>query len=628
MPDQAPTGPVPDPTAPALADLVTALRDRGYSAATVARVLGPDGLRATAAGNPGAAEWCLDRRARTADGGSPRDAGDRLLVRTFHLRRPVARTALAAVLGGPLTDALVACGALVVDGPGADGPDAGTVTPVVDVRPVSVPEHGVDGDLLIVSDADASLSPGVPGPSHVPGVGQAPLTLLSHVPPRRVRDQLDLGCGSGVLGLALEADRTVSTDIHARALAFGRASHRSRPDTVVEWREGSWFDPVAGQRFDRIVCNPPFVIGPPTADGGDGGDDGTASGAVDRLIYRDSGLALDGASELVVRHAAEHLRPGGTAHVLAAWATGPSQSPAARVAGWVPDDGVSAWVVERESVTPVTYVDTWVRDASVDPRTAEGRERTRRWLDALADAAVDRIGMGVVHLRAVDGPSEVVVEQVTHPGITAMGEEVDGHFRRAAWLRGQTPESILRATYHVAPDVVRDRVDVPGGERAGAGSADVAGGGVGGVGGDAGAGERDGAVGSDGTALTVTPSAPLTRVTRTTGARFSHEIDEILSGILDALGADAADTVPVGFAAELYCGFHGLDEEAVLDALPGVVVDLVRHGILVPTDLDGDAATTASGDDAAGGGTGAGTTTTTGADGGTSGPAPTGRGTL
>ncbi|MFE1537482.1 class I SAM-dependent methyltransferase [Corynebacterium bovis] len=614
MPDHAPTGPVPDPTAPALADLVTALRDRGYSAATVSRVLGPDGLRATAAGNPGAAEWCLDRRARAADGDSPRDAGDRLLVRTFHLRRPVARTALAAVLGGPLTDALVACGALVVDGPGADGPDAGTVTPVIDVRPVSVPGHGVDGDLLVVSDADASLSPGVPGPSHVPGVGRAPLTLLSHVPPRRVRDQLDLGCGSGVLGLALDADRTVCTDIHARALAFGRASHRSRPDAVVEWREGSWFDPVAGERFDRIVCNPPFVIGPPAAGGTDGDAGGTASGAADRLIYRDSGLALDGASELVVRHAAEHLRPGGTAHVLAAWATGPSQSPAARVAGWVPDDGVSAWVVERESVTPVTYVDTWVRDASVDPRTAEGRERTRRWLDALADAGVDRIGMGVVHLRAVDGPSEVVVEQVTRPDVTAMGEEVDGYFRRAAWLRGQTPESILRATYHVAADVVRDRVDVPGGDRAGAGSPDGDGDGAGGAGAGSGSG------------LAVSPSAPLTRVTRTTGARFSHEIDEVLSGILDALGADAADTVPVGLVAELYCGFHGHDEEAVRDALPGVVVDLGRHGILVPTDLGGDAGTTTSGD--AAGGPGTGTTTTTGPGVGTSGTAATGRGTL
>lgn len=82
----------------------------------------------------------------------------------------------------------------------------------------------------------------------------------------------------------------------------------------------------------------------------------------------------------------------------------------------------------------------------------------------------------------------------------------------------------------------------------------------------------------------------------------------------------------MGLVAELYCGFHGHDEEAVRDALPGVVVDLVRHGILVPTDLGGDAGATTSGH--AAGGTGTGTTTTTGPGVGTSGTAATGRGTL
>ena len=82
----------------------------------------------------------------------------------------------------------------------------------------------------------------------------------------------------------------------------------------------------------------------------------------------------------------------------------------------------------------------------------------------------------------------------------------------------------------------------------------------------------------------------------------------------------------MGLVAELYCGFHGHDEETVRDALPGVVVDLVRHGILVPTDLGGDAGAPTSGH--AAGGTGTGTTTTTGPGVGTSGTAATGRGTL
>ncbi|WP_297008538.1 methyltransferase [uncultured Corynebacterium sp.] len=517
VPDATVTPRAADPHADCLGDLVTALTALDYGRDLVVSVLGPVGWREALQGSPGAA---LRRLAASAPG------RDTVLTGCFFLRDATPVDDLRALLGEDLLDRLLAADVLVPAG-------CGSLVSTVDIRPVDVSRHDGRG-LLVVSDPDASLDVRVPGPDHVPGVGHAPLTLLNQVPPDRAGRLLDLGTGSGVLALTLAADEVVATDIHGRALDFARASERSvlrdsgdrRP---VDWREGSWFDPVAGELFDRIVSNPPFVVG----------TDGVGH------VYRDSGLELDGASRLVTAGAAEHLSPGGTAHLLGAWATGFTESPASRVASWLPETGIRAWVVQRDEVDPETYVRTWLTDESVDLRTAAGRERTRRWLEVFAGHGVTRIGMGYLHLQRIDGPTEVTFEEITHPDLGFFGDEVAEWFLRAGWLSGKDADDVLDARYAVRPTVARESVELP----------DPAG------------------VGFRGAVL---------RLTRTDGPRFSHEVDTPLSAVvagLDPRGLGLRDT------AGLYCAVNDLDEESFTTALVPLVVDLVRHGLLLPADL-------------------------------------------
>lgn len=399
----------------------------------------------------------------------------------------------------------------------------------LDIRPIRINGR----DVLIFSDRDASMRPHVPQRNHVPGVGRASWSLLDISPTGPTESVLDLGAGCGVQAAGqLEADSIVATDISERANSLARAtlSAAGRPDTEV--LAGSWFEPVEGRQFSRIVANPPFVVGPPAVE----------------HVYRDSGLDLDGATEITVRGAANHLELDGTAHILGSWAHVGEQGWEARVASWIPEHGVEAWIVQRDVVGPAEYAGTWLRDESIDPRTADGRQRMRHWLDHFESSDVHGVGFGYISLQRIDGPSSVVCEELPQALGGPFHLEVSEHFVRSSWLRDADEETIVNAQYMLRPGIAVERIELT----------------------DTNAGQG------------FAPEA--LRITRTDGPRWSHDVDELVLSLLRAIHPDA----PLSFTLELlsdFGRFGDADLDDIRQSLIPVIVDLVRHGFLIPTDI-------------------------------------------
>ena len=73
----------------------------------------------------------------------------------------------------------------------------------------------------------------------------------------------DLGTGCGAVALALASERpgwhVVATDVCADALGVARANAAALSLGRVEWRQGDWYQPLRGERFDLLVSNPPYV---------------------------------------------------------------------------------------------------------------------------------------------------------------------------------------------------------------------------------------------------------------------------------------------------------------------------------------------------------------------------------
>jgi release factor glutamine methyltransferase len=85
--------------------------------------------------------------------------------------------------------------------------------------------------------------------------------------PRSVGSRaLDLGTGSGVGAVfaARRGHQVVAVDLNPEAVRCARLNALlHRLEDQIEAREGDLFAPVAGERFDLILFNPPFFRGVP-----------------------------------------------------------------------------------------------------------------------------------------------------------------------------------------------------------------------------------------------------------------------------------------------------------------------------------------------------------------------------
>ena len=165
---------------------------------------------------------------------------------------------------------------------------------------------------------------------------------------------LDLCTGSGVIAVSLAHDRpgarVVATDVSAAAAAVARKNaERNAVADRVDVRVGDLFAPVAGERFDLIVSNPPYIATAVIA-------------TLSAEVRREPILALDGSADglafydRIAAEAVAHLVPGG---VLAL------------EHGFDQADAVAA----RLTAAGFTEV-TLVRDLGKNPRVTWGRAPT------------------------------------------------------------------------------------------------------------------------------------------------------------------------------------------------------------------------------------------------------------
>jgi len=335
------------------------------------------------------------------------------------------------------------------------------VVALVDLRPYDFLDAQGAGSWWIASDLGELTTGRALRTDHVLGVGGASLTLSGLLIPDPVDSVLDLGTGCGIQAMHASrwARRVIATDISRRALAFAELNAALNGIDNIEFRHGSLFEPVTGERFDRIVSNPPFVITPRSAD-------------VPEYEYRDGGMVGDALVEAVVSGARDHLVEGGIAQLLGNWEyradpPGVGTDGLQRAAAWAAAAGLDAWIIERERQDPAQYAETWIRDGGTRPGTEEFERLCGAWLDDFAARGVTGVGFGYMLLRPHEtaSPLRLRLERLDAPlgrGTAGLGSHLASAVVADDWQAARTDDEVLAARLVVAGDVTEERSHWPG----------------------------------------------------------------------------------------------------------------------------------------------------------------------
>lgn len=333
-----------------------------------------------------------------------------VLTALFMLGEPVGAAALETALPRTGVAGALAIG-LVVPTQSASGEQR--YAPAVDLRPHEAEDAHGSVRWWVASDLGELVTGQALASDHVLGIGRAGLTLAALTPRKPVETALDLGVGCGIQTLYLlrHVRQVVATDISTRALEFTafNVALAGVDSARVQLRQGNLLEPVAGQRFDLIVSNPPFVITPPSV----------RQAGLPLMEYRDAGGPI---LPVLVRGLEDHLNPDGVAVMLGNWEHREGTSWRTSVNQWI-GKSLDAWIIQREVQDPVEYAAMWLRDGGLTPeRSGVAFENAlAAWQEDFDSRQVSGVGMGYlvfhapVAAGAPSGPGGTALERQTAP---------------------------------------------------------------------------------------------------------------------------------------------------------------------------------------------------------------------
>lgn len=273
---------------------------------------------------------------------------------------------------------------------------------------------------------------------HVMGIGRSTLTLANLVMPLADAQSLDLGTGCGTLAFLMSnfSRRVTGVDFNQRAVALSEFNARLNGLGNVEFRAGDMLQPVAGEQFDLVVSNPPFVISPRS-----------------QFIYRDSGMEGDGITQKIVREVPEYLREGGFCLILTNWAHMAGTPTAERLQSWFAGTGCDVWALAYETLDTATYASTWIQhsEGTNPQRYAESFDEWLRYYD---EQRIEAITGGVIVMRKSGRSSGWFLQSEMPRQAGPCGPALKEAFERHDFLAAHPDEAaVLGTCFRLSPEV-------------------------------------------------------------------------------------------------------------------------------------------------------------------------------
>ena len=346
------------------------------------------------------------------------------LIRLFFLGVPVPFQAVQSALAPMPLDSWVRAGLLLP-------PDSeGLIAPRVQIWPVC--------GLMLAVDLPWRRST-APEADFVVPPGPLTLQVVNAMIRRSSARMLDLGTGSGLLGLVAApfAETVTATDKNERALAFASFNARFNQIDNIRCIAGDLFEPLNRERFQLIVCNPPFVISP-----------------TERFLFRDSGERGDAFCCRLVRAGVNYLDNGGFFQLIANIAHQAGRSWKSDLEGWFESLNAEVLVLVQHTESASDYAMSWILSTESKDRNVVS-EHYEVWMDYFERERIEAVSYLFITLRQSDGgPGWIQIDDPPCQIVGPCGDELLQFFEcRDRYSEGKGVEALLDRPLKLDPRI-------------------------------------------------------------------------------------------------------------------------------------------------------------------------------
>jgi len=348
------------------------------------------------------------------------------LIRLFILGQPVDASATRAALAPMTPEKWAAMGLIEIA--------ASEVRALVQLRCYQG---------MVVAYDFARRGPGGLRGDYVMGVSASSLVLAGMTVRRQINAALDVGSGCGIEAFlaARHSRRVVAVDYNPRAVAMTRFNAALNQLDNVECRQGDMFAPVAGDAFDLIISNPPFIISPDHSH-----------------MFLNSGTDGDDACRRIVKQAPRFLEEGGYCIFNANWEVTEGEDWRKRLAGWFEGSACDGLALHHGTKEPAEYAAQWIETESEEP--AEFQRAFDRWMNYYAARRISGLAAGVIVMRRASGRANWFAADVAPPGLAMnAGGDVERLMAARTFLHSlSNPNDLLEARLRLAPNIRLEQI--------------------------------------------------------------------------------------------------------------------------------------------------------------------------
>jgi carbamoyltransferase len=273
-------------------------------------------------------------------------------------------------------------------------------------------------------------------PRHVYALMGDSYNLARSIISEPVESSLDLCTGSGVQAIVASGSsrRVVGVDINPRALNFSRFNALLNQVKNVEFRRGDLYEAVKGEKFDRVLSNPPFVPSPDN-----------------RIYFRDGGKTGEDILKKIIAGLKDHLNEHGICQIVTLLVF-TDEDYNAKVASWVPEKNFNILSVQTPFIDLEEYVYRHFEKAHLT--LDQYGVKINSWLNSYKEANIKRVAHGLINMKHTQASPKYDTKTVKHIVLRGCENEIKSWFEHMQDLeKDRVSDELNKSSFSLSPDI-------------------------------------------------------------------------------------------------------------------------------------------------------------------------------